>query len=97
MLIFKEVFKFEEEFQCNSWDAFEDDFRSLNTQSKLIINDPDFENITSIHLIIKNTLDFANNAKQDYFTFVEILADATEKSRYDGYNFSFELDNSKLK
>jgi hypothetical protein len=86
-------FKVEENY--GNWDSFYDSFRSLDQLSNTIINDPDFEKITGIHLIFQNYKALDNINPQDKKIFEEILEEMTHKeNRYDNYDFSYEENNN---
>jgi hypothetical protein len=74
-----------------NWDSFIDSFRCLDSDSKTIANDPDFEKITEIHLVLENYKAVNNIDPEDKKIFEEILEEMTHKeNRYDEYDFSYE-------
>lgn len=88
ILCFVEVFGFD--LNGGSWDAFYDDIRSLDTQSPVVFKDMP----RAVHVILKNAYKVAEKSREDYRTFLEIMADATDKKqRSDGIEFTFEIAN----
>lgn len=76
--------------QGNSWDAFNDNFRNLDSDSKIISGTG--KKVDKLHLTIKNSSDLVNSSEKDYSTLVQILSEATNvKNRGDGIKFTFEL------
>jgi len=77
-----------------NWDSFNDSFRSLDTESKTFINDPDFVKISGVHLILENYKTLDNLDSKDKKNLEEILEDNTKNgNRYDGLCFSYEIIN----
>lgn len=72
----------------NSWDAFEDDFRSLDTESQVY---KDAGNPKEVNLQILGMEDAKKSVEpNDIRIFTDILDRATEDDRYDGVNFTYE-------
>lgn len=81
-----------ENFYGNSWDAFDDDIRSLNTQSKIIRESP--EKVTEVFLKVTGINDVHKISPKDFSLLLEILAEATDsKERGDDINFLFQVSH----
>lgn len=75
-----------------NWDAFNDYFRNLDTDSKVVReSDPVPQ---EVHLTIRNIWDVARYSKDEYCSLCEILVEATDQdNRVDKIKFTFEIQN----
>ena len=81
MLRFADVLKIEN-FYGNSWDAFFDDMRSLETESKIIREAP--EMVDEVLLVVLSTFDIAHHVSDKCYSLLsEILLECTDPTEQD--------------